>query len=119
MRLTRLQMSWATVRTVKVGLPSAHARPGTGQRSVSKTPGGIPETIRSRIFEPFFTTKELGKGTGQELAIAYAVIVQKHGGRIWVKTKPGEGTTFFIMLPLETKSRPETSENTLTEVAAS
>ena len=86
---------------------------------IEDTGGGIPETIRSRIFEPFFTTKELGKGTGQGLAIAHAVIVQKHGGKICVKTKPGEGTTFFIKLPLETKSRPETSENTLAEVAAS
>ena len=77
---------------------------------IEDTGGGIPEAIRSRIFDPFFTTKELGKGTGQGLAIAHSVIVQKHGGKLWVNSDPGEGTTFFIKLPLEIKAGPETSE---------
>lgn len=62
---------------------------------------GIPEEIRSRIFDPFFTTKEVGKGSGQGLAIAHAVIADKHGGTIGVETEPGRGTTFVIRLPLE------------------
>ena len=61
---------------------------------------GIPEDIRSRVFDPFFTTKVLGKGTGQGLAISYAVIVTQHGGTITVDSVPGEGTRFIIDLPL-------------------
>jgi two-component system, NtrC family, sensor kinase len=68
--------------------------------SIQDTGAGIPEEIRSRIFEPFFTTKELGKGTGQGLALAYNAIVEKHGGAIWFDSEVGKGTTFFIRLPL-------------------
>jgi PAS domain S-box-containing protein len=60
---------------------------------------GIPEEIRSRIFDPFFTTKEVGKGTGQGLAISHAV-VEKHGGAISFETEEGRGTTFTVRLPL-------------------
>jgi PAS domain S-box-containing protein len=62
---------------------------------------GVPEGIRSRIFEPFFTTKEVGKGTGQGLALAHTVIVKKHGGQIWFESEVGQGTTFFLRLPLK------------------
>jgi len=61
---------------------------------------GIPEAIRQRIFEPFFTTKSIGKGTGQGLAIAHSVIVDKHGGRLVLESEVGKGTTFIISLPL-------------------
>ena len=66
---------------------------------IADTGGGIPEKLRSRVFDPFFTTKEVGKGTGQGLAIAYSVIVDKHDGTIHFETKQGEGTTFIIRLP--------------------
>ncbi len=68
--------------------------------SVSDTGNGIPEAIRNRVFEPFFTTKDVGKGTGQGLALAYTVVVKKHGGKIWFDTEVGRGTTFFITLPV-------------------
>ncbi len=68
---------------------------------VADTGAGIPENIRHRIFDPFFTTKEVGKGTGQGLSIAHAVVVQKHGGTIAVASEVGTGTTFVIRLPLE------------------
>jgi signal transduction histidine kinase len=68
--------------------------------SVQDSGGGIPEAVRSRIFDPFFTTKEIGKGSGQGLAIAYAVIVKKHAGKIWFESELGRGTTFFVQLPL-------------------
>ena len=52
------------------------------------------------MFDPFFTTKEVGKGTGQGLAIAHSVVVDKHGGTIEVESEVGRGTTFRIRLPL-------------------
>jgi PAS domain S-box-containing protein len=61
---------------------------------------GIPEDIRSKIFDPFFTTKEVGKGTGQGLAISHDVITKKHNGSLKFDTEPNEGTTFIIRLPL-------------------
>jgi signal transduction histidine kinase len=67
---------------------------------IQDTGAGIPEGVRARIFEPFFTTKEIGKGTGQGLALAYAVIVKKHDGEIWFESEVGKGTTFFLRLPL-------------------
>jgi PAS domain S-box-containing protein len=69
---------------------------------LSDTGGGIPEAIRSKIFDPFFTTKEVGKGTGQGLAISHSVIVDKHGGTITLETEMGKGTTFIIRLPVTT-----------------
>jgi PAS domain S-box-containing protein len=71
---------------------------------------GMPMHVQQRIFEPFFTTKEVGKGTGQGLAIAHNVIVDKHGGTIKVASSPGAGTTFTIRLPIGgSKSDAETS----------
>jgi two-component system, NtrC family, sensor kinase len=61
---------------------------------------GIPEAIRTRIFEPFFTTKGIGKGTGQGLAIAHSVVVDKHKGRLSLESEMGKGTTFTIALPM-------------------
>jgi signal transduction histidine kinase len=66
---------------------------------VSDTGTGIPEAARGRIFDPFFTTKEVGRGTGQGLAIARSVIVDKHRGEISFETEMGRGTTFVIRLP--------------------
>jgi two-component system NtrC family sensor kinase len=60
---------------------------------------GIPEENFTRIFDPFFTTKEVGKGTGLGLATSYGII-EDHGGKISVKSKVGEGTTFKIELPV-------------------
>jgi signal transduction histidine kinase len=68
---------------------------------ITDTGTGIPEAARDRIFDPFFTTKEVGKGTGQGLAIAHDIIVNKHGGTLTFKTELGQGTTFMIRLPLE------------------
>lgn len=68
--------------------------------SITDTGTGIPEAVRGRIFDPFFTTKEVGKGTGQGLAIAHSVVVKKHGGTLRFETELGKGTTFFIKLPV-------------------
>jgi PAS domain S-box-containing protein len=71
---------------------------------IRDTGSGIPEHIRSRVFDPFFTTKEIGKGTGQGLAIARSVIVDKHGGSVHFETEEGKGTTFIIRLPRNGKA---------------
>ena len=67
---------------------------------IRDTGTGIPEAVRGRIFDPFFTTKEVGKGTGQGLAIARFVVVDKHQGEIFFETAMGQGTTFVLRLPL-------------------
>lgn len=70
---------------------------------IEDTGGGIPDEIRDRIFDPFFTTKAVGKGTGQGLAIARSVVVDKHGGTLTFKSNHGLGTTFTVLLPIDGK----------------
>jgi CheY-like chemotaxis protein len=60
---------------------------------------GIPDDVQPKIFDPFFTTKEVGKGTGLGLTVAYA-IVQEHGGRIRLESRPGSGASFYVELPV-------------------
>ncbi|MEM9615105.1 MAG: ATP-binding protein [Actinomycetota bacterium] len=69
--------------------------------AVQDTGGGIPEAIRARVFDPFFTSKEVGKGTGQGLSLAWATVVDLHGGRLEFDSEAGVGTTFRISLPLD------------------
>jgi PAS domain S-box-containing protein len=65
---------------------------------------GIEEKHLKHIFDPFFTTKPTGEGTGLGLSVSYG-IVKKHGGEILVESRPGEGSTFTVVLPvLETNS---------------
>ncbi len=61
-------------------------------------PGIAPENL-SKLFDPFFTTKEVGKGTGLGLSLCYGII-KEHGGTITPRSKPGEGATFVIELPI-------------------
>ncbi|HET6339253.1 MAG TPA: ATP-binding protein [Polyangiales bacterium] len=74
--------------------------------SISDTGGGIPKAFRSRIFEPFFTTKGVGRGTGQGLALARLVVVDRHYGQLSFETREGEGTTFRILLPVHPPAEP-------------
>jgi len=67
---------------------------------ISDTGPGIPDELRDRIYEPFFTTKPVGRGTGQGLALARNVIVERHGGTLGYTSVPGQGTTFTITLPV-------------------
>lgn len=70
---------------------------------------GMDEETRKRVFDPFFTTKEVGRGTGQGLAISHRVIVEKHRGTIEVASRPGIGTAFTISLPLKKAESTGTS----------
>ena len=65
---------------------------------------GISKENLPRIFEPFFTTKEVNKGTGLGLSISYS-IVQKHGGRLTVESKEGQGSIFTVQLPLKEENK--------------
>lgn len=67
---------------------------------VRDTGEGIPQEHLHKIFDPFYTTRKDGEGTGLGLSVSYSII-EKHGGRIEVQSKPGEGTTFSIILPFE------------------
>ncbi|MFW6243527.1 MAG: ATP-binding protein, partial [Desulfovibrionales bacterium] len=84
---------WITISSNRAG--------NSVEVSVSDTGTGIPEAVRPKIFDPFYTTKQVGKGTGQGLAIAHKVVVEKHHGEILVDTEAGKGTTFTIRLPLQ------------------
>jgi signal transduction histidine kinase len=89
---TKRQGDWAEIRICDTGT-------------------GIPEPARGRVFDPFFTTKGVGKGTGQGVAIAHSVIVDKHGGTISFETETGKGTTFIIRLPLVSPAKGREQKN--------
>ena len=67
---------------------------------IADTGSGIAPENMKRIFDPFFTTKPVGKGTGLGLSLSYG-IVQKHHGRIEVRSELGKGTAFRVALPIK------------------
>lgn len=69
---------------------------------ISDNGPGMDENIRKRVFEPFYTTKAPGSGTGLGLSVSYFIITQNHMGKFLVRSKPGKGTTFIILLPAMT-----------------
>jgi PAS domain S-box-containing protein len=90
-----------------ITIQTRHVKPWAEIR-IQDTGSGIPVHVRGKIFDPFFTTKEVGRGTGQGLTIAHAVVVGKHAGTITFDTVIGQGTTFIIRLPLEPSPLPVT-----------
>ena len=65
---------------------------------------GISEAVREKIFEPFFTTKPTGEGTGLGLSISYDIVTQGHDGTLTVESEEGQGTTFVITLPTDSRT---------------
>jgi len=75
---------------------------------IADSGSGISPEVQSQIFDPFFTTKPIGKGTGLGLSISYQIIVEKHGGIFKCSSQPGEGTGFWIEIPIrQSQSREE------------
>jgi signal transduction histidine kinase len=74
--------------------------------SIGDTGAGIPESVRARIFEPFVTTKEVGRGAGQGLALSRGIVVEKLKGSLHFETETGQGTTFFVRLPVSEAAAP-------------
>jgi two-component system cell cycle sensor histidine kinase/response regulator CckA len=70
-----------------------------GKLSVVDSGDGIPPGVIDRIFDPFFTTKPVGEGTGLGLSVVQG-IVKSHGGLISVRSRPGQGARFDVLLPL-------------------
>ena len=68
---------------------------------------GMTDEVRERLFDSFFTTKPLGKGTGLGLSISYQIVVEKHGGALWCESTPGQGTEFWIKIPLRQSVKAE------------
>ncbi len=93
----RIQRKEITLGEIKV---STQLDGDFAQIQIQDNGGGIPEDVKEKVFEPFFTTKDVGKGTGQGLAIAYSVIKDKHNGEITLDTIEGESTTFTVRLPI-------------------
>jgi two-component system NtrC family sensor kinase len=90
----------AIASTGREGTVTVRVRPWLDGVAVDVTDDGpgIPEDVQARVFEPFFTTKAEGEGTGLGLAICQG-IVKEHGGRITLRSVPGEGATFTVELP--------------------
>ena len=79
---------------------STHVEGGHAIITVHDNGSGIADAVRPHIFEPFYTTKAVGKGTGQGLALAWAIVSGDHAGAIDVESAPGQGATFRVRLPI-------------------
>ena len=100
---------------ITIELSPADGRPTNGENcapsphacvAVTDTGCGMDEATQARMFDPFFTTKALGEGTGLGLSIVHG-IVHDHGGRLRVRSSPGQGSRFEIFLPVDPDTQPD------------
>lgn len=75
---------------------------------------GIPSSLLRRVFDPFFTTKPPGEGTGLGLSVSHRIVTE-HGGRIWVESQSGKGTTFIVELPIQPQDTDSAAPGAPTE----
>ena len=66
---------------------------------------GVPDSVKEKIFQPFFTTKPAGEGTGLGLSMSYDIVVKGHAGELTLDARPGEGTSFVVLLPTTTNNQ--------------
>jgi signal transduction histidine kinase len=108
-----MKQAFLNVLTNAVEAVASQKRDSPGQLTIrsARADGGVEVTfsddgpgiaidLQDQIFDPFFTTKPIGQGTGQGLFVAYAIIVEQHGGRVRCESEPGKGATFRIWLPI-------------------
>lgn len=95
-------MEGATIRVLSLGISLADEKAAI---SVTDTGAGIPRAEIGNLFDPFFTTKQAGKGLGLGLSISYG-LARDSGGNITVTSRPGQGSTFTVTLPLVPVSSP-------------
>lgn len=74
---------------------------------------GMNESVKSRLFEPFFTTKPVGKGTGLGLSISHQIVVEKHQGLLWCESALGQGTKFWIEIPIKQSHKSSNNSHSL------
>ncbi len=74
--------------------------------SIIDNGSGIDANNIDKLFEPFFSTKAIGKGTGLGLSISYQIITEKHGGKIYCHSTPGQGSEFVIQIPIKQAAMP-------------
>ncbi len=93
-------------RTGRIRIATRLAEAGWLQIEIGDNGCGIAAPDLEKIYDPYFTTKALGRGSGQGLAIARSIIVDKHGGRIRAQSEVGVGTSFYIQLPVKGVATP-------------
>lgn len=84
----------------KIVITTQPVPPDRVRVSITDNGAGIPPDIQARLFDPFFTTKPIGKGTGLGLSISYQIITDRHQGAIGCESEPGQGTTFWLEIPV-------------------
>jgi signal transduction histidine kinase len=85
------------VITTQLGSPD----PAMLRIAIADNGTGIPQALQTKLFDPFYTTKPVGQGTGLGLTIAYQIVVERHGGRLYCQSEPEQGAEFVIEIPLQ------------------
>jgi two-component system, NtrC family, sensor kinase len=73
---------------------------GMVQIAIADNGPGMPPAVQQRVFDPFFTTKPVGKGTGMGMSISYQIVTERHQGKLYCTSQPGQGTEFFLEIPI-------------------